>query len=191
MISAVAFLLAFLCLSPLSHAAPLACEELVRPLDQLDPRHLEGKWALVAGSLSHPPFLERFRQRDSASVSYASSTSETSISYTRSLRLHGNCTYNTYNITLEGSSFTYDGTDKSNLSAAYIHTSCHDCMLMRMDVESGKRIHFYLFSRRRELKQEEMEEFKAQVECLNMPPPAVMDPTKDTDRETRKDARKD
>uniref|UniRef100_A0A3B3VUM1 Uncharacterized protein n=1 Tax=Poecilia latipinna TaxID=48699 RepID=A0A3B3VUM1_9TELE len=160
-------------------SAPLTCEESVRPLDRLDTRRLEGKWALVAGSLSHPPFLERFKQRDSASINFASTTSDTSISYTRSIRLHGNCTYSSINITLEGSSFTFDGTDKSNLSAAYVHTSCRDCLLMRMDAESGKRVHFYLFSRRRQLDQEELEEFRAQVECLNMPPPAMMDPTKE------------
>ncbi|MEQ2186328.1 hypothetical protein GOODEAATRI_027482 [Goodea atripinnis] len=182
MISAVCAV-ALLCLLPVSHSAPLTCEELVRPLVRLDPRHLEGKRALVAGSLSQPQFLERFKQRDSASVNFANSTSDTSISYTRSIRLHDNCTYSSYNITLEGSSFTFDGTDKSNLSAAFIHTSCHDCMLMRMNVESGKRVHFYLFSKRRQLEQEELEEFRAQVKCLNMPPPAVMDPTKELCRD--------
>lgn len=170
---------AFLCLLPVSRSAPLTCEQLVRPLDRLDPRHLEGKWALVAGSLSHAPFLERFRQRDSASINFPNSMSDTSISYTRSIRLHGNCTYSSYNITLEGSSFTFDGTDKRNLSAVYVDTSCRDCLLMRMDVELGKRVHFYLFSRRRQLGQEELEEFRAQVECLNMPSPVVMDPAKE------------
>lgn len=50
---------------------------------------------------------------------------------------------------------------------------------MSFDVESGKWQHFYLFRRRRELEHKEIEEFWAQVECLNMPPPAVMDPTKE------------
>ncbi|KAM7394103.1 hypothetical protein PAMP_020923 [Pampus punctatissimus] len=168
-----------MCLISVTQSAPLTCEELVQPLDQLDPRHLEGKWALVAGSLSHLPYLERFKQRDSATVNFSSNTSETNIFYTRSIRLDNKCQYSSYNISLEGSSFTYDGTDKSNLTANFVHTSCHDCMLMRMNVESGKRQHFYLFSRRRELEQKELGEFRAQVECLNMPPPAVMDPTKE------------
>ncbi len=162
-----------------SHSAPLACEDLVRPLDQLDPRHLEGRRALVAGSLSHLPFLEQFKQRDSAAVNFSSNTSDTNISYTRSIRLDNKCLYSSYNISLEGSSFTYDGTNKSNFRANFVHTSCHDCMLMRMYADSGKRQHFYLFSRRRQLEQTEMEEFRAQVECLNMPPPVVTDPTKE------------
>jgi len=36
-----------------------------------------------------------------------------------------------------------------------------------------------LFSRRRELEQKEMEEFLAQLECLKMPPPDVMNPTRE------------
>lgn len=167
-----------LCWLSVSLAAPLACEELIRPLDQLQPHRLVGRWELVAGSLSHLPSLEKFKQRDSASIHFSSNTSENSLSYSRSLCLGNKSLYTSYNISLEGSSFTYDGTDKSNVSASFVHTSCHDCLLMRMNVESGKRIHFYLFSRRRRLEQEEMEEFQAQVRCLNMPQPAVMDPEK-------------
>ncbi|KAL3066900.1 hypothetical protein OYC64_016777 [Pagothenia borchgrevinki] len=171
--------MALLCLVSVSHSAPLGCEHLLRPLHQLDPRPLEGRWALVAGSLSHLPYLDRFKQRDSATVNFSSNTSDTNISYSRSIRLDSTCLYHSYNISLEGSSFTYDGTDKSNLTANFVHSSCQDCLLMRMDVESGKRQHLYLFSRRREVEQEEMEEFRAQVECLNMPPPVVMDAHKE------------
>lgn len=170
--------LSLLCLVAVSHSAPLTCQELVRPLERLNLPHLEGKWALVAGSLSHLPFLERFKQRDSASVSFHSNTSETHMTYTRSISSDNKCQYNTYNITLNGTSFTYDGTSSGNFSANFARTSCRDCILMHMRAESGERQHFYLFSRRRQLDQTEMEEFSAQVECLNMPPPAVMDPTK-------------
>lgn len=143
----------------------------------------------MAGGLSHLPSLERFRQRDSATIHFSGNTSATSLSYTRSLCLGNKSLHTAFNVTLEGSSFTYDGTDKSNVSSSFVHTSCHDCLLMRMNVESGKRIHFYLFSRRRQLEQEELEEFKAQVQCLNMPPPVVMDPEKQLClEETDKDA---
>ncbi|CAG03272.1 unnamed protein product, partial [Tetraodon nigroviridis] len=151
-----------LCWFSVSLAAPLACEELIRPLDQLQPHRLVGRWALVAGGLTHLPSLEKFKQRDSASIHFSSNASETSLTYTRSLCLGNKSLHTTFNISLEGSSFTYDGTDKSNVSSSFIHTSCHDCLLMRMNVESGKRVHLYLFSRRRRLQQEEMEEFQAQ-----------------------------
>lgn len=168
-----------LCWFSVSLAAPLACKELIRPLDQLQPHQLVGRWALVAGGLSYLPSLEKFKERDSASIHFSSNTSSSSsLSYSRSLCLGNTSLHTSYRISLEGSSFTYDGTDKSNISASFVHTSCHDCLLMRMNVHSGTRIHFYLFSRRRRLEQEEMEEFQAQVQCLNMPPPVVMDPEK-------------
>uniref|UniRef100_A0A8D0DDP5 Apolipoprotein M n=1 Tax=Sander lucioperca TaxID=283035 RepID=A0A8D0DDP5_SANLU len=166
-----------LCLMSVSHSAPLVCEVLVRPLDQLDFRHLEGRRAMVAASLSHLPLMERLRSRESATADFSSITSsETNISLSRSIRLDNKCHYVSYNISLEGSRFTYDD---GNVTTTFIYTSCHDCILLSFDVESGKRQHFYLFSRRRQLEQKEMEEFRAQVECLNMPPPAVMDPTKE------------
>lgn len=133
---------------------------------------------MVAGSLSHLSSWEKFRQRDSASIYFSSNTSESSISYSRSICLGNTSMHTWFNISLEGSSFTYDGIDRSNASASFVRTSCRDCLLMRMHVDSGRRIHFYLFSRRRRLEQEEMDEFKAQVRCLDMPPPKMMDPEK-------------
>uniref|UniRef100_A0A3Q3RB38 Uncharacterized protein n=1 Tax=Monopterus albus TaxID=43700 RepID=A0A3Q3RB38_MONAL len=157
-------------------SAPLTCKDLLRPLDQVDLHHLEGRWALVAGSLSDPTLIERFGRRDSASSSFFNNTSESSILFKRILNMDNKCHSSSYNISLEGSSFTIrDG----NVTTTFTHTTCHDCILLSFDVESGKRQHFYLFSRRRQLEQREMEEFRAQVACLNMPPPVVMDPTKE------------
>ncbi|XP_068178453.1 alpha-1-acid glycoprotein 2-like [Antennarius striatus] len=171
--------IAILSLIPVSKAAPSeACEELVRPSDQLDLQHLAGRRALVAGSVSNISYLQLFAERDSATIHFANSTSESKLSYTRSIRLD-KCYYGFYNISLDGSNFTYDGTDKSNFSAYFVHTSCNDCLLMLMTVDSGKRQHFYFFSRRKQLEQTEMDEFIAQVECLGLPPPVVMDATKD------------
>ncbi|CAB1435609.1 unnamed protein product [Pleuronectes platessa] len=174
----VVFAVALLCSVTVSHSSPVACEDLVRPLDRQDLRHLEGQWALVAGSLSHLPNLERFKQRDSAAVNFSRNHSDSHISYTRAIRVENGCMYATFNISFQGSGFTFDGTAQSNLSAHFVRTSCGDCTLMRMDLP-GKMTHMYLFSRRREVGQQEMEEFRAQVQCLDMPPPVVMDPEKE------------
>uniref|UniRef100_A0A3B5M9V9 Uncharacterized protein n=1 Tax=Xiphophorus couchianus TaxID=32473 RepID=A0A3B5M9V9_9TELE len=163
------FLPAGLKYSSFNRSAPLTCEESVRPLDRLDTRRLEGKWALVAGSLSHPPFLD-------ATAEFSNNSDESSIFFRRSGRSNGNCYYASYNVTLEGSSFTLDDL---NITTTFVHTSCHDCILLKFDVESGKRQHFYLFSKRRQLEEMEIEEFRAQAKCLNIPPPVVMDPTKE------------
>lgn len=170
------FAMVLLSLMALSHSAPLACEDLIRPSNQLDLHHLEGRRAMVAGSLSHLPFIEKLRLRDSATAAFSSTTNESGISFRRSMRLDNNCHYASYNISLEGSSFTFHN---ESINTTFIHTSCHDCVLLSFDVDSGKRQHFYLFSRRRQLELWEIEEFRAQVECFNLPPPVVMDPTKE------------
>lgn len=163
-----------LSLAHLSQTALQNCRELLRPLDQLQPRSLEGGWALVAGSLSHHSFMKDFRERESATASFSNNTDSSTITWRRSMRAENKCHYKSYNISLEGSSFTFrDG----HVNATFIHTACPDCILISFDVESGKRLHFYLFSRRRQLEEKEMEEFRRQVGCLKMPPPVVMEPT--------------
>ncbi|KAF3687540.1 hypothetical protein EXN66_Car003212 [Channa argus] len=163
-------------LTSLSHSAPLACEALVRPLDQLDLHHLEGRWAMVAASLSDLSLMGRLASRDSATAKFSINTCDSNILLRRSMSLNNTCHYSAYNISLEGSRFTFDN---GRVTTNFIHTSCQDCILMSFDVESGKRQHFYLFSRRRQLEQEEVADFRAQVKCLHMPPPVVMDPSKE------------
>uniref|UniRef100_UPI003AAE64CB uncharacterized protein n=1 Tax=Centroberyx gerrardi TaxID=166262 RepID=UPI003AAE64CB len=164
-----------------SHSAPLSCEDLLRPLDQLEPGHLEGRWALVAGSLNHPPSVEVFKSRDSAAIHFSnSSANSTATSYTRTFRSGGTCQYQLYNISVEGSTFIliFESRNHFNLSWTLLHTSCPDCMMIRWNVELESQSS-YLFSRRREVGPKEMEEYKAQLECLKLPPPVVMDPTKE------------
>ncbi|CAL1601602.1 unnamed protein product [Knipowitschia caucasica] len=171
----VSFLLIF---TSLVYSAPLTCEQLTQPAERIDPRNLEGTWALIGGSISYLPYLEIFGQRDSALIHFPSHESVTNISYSRGLRLDGKCMYSTSNITLNGSRFTFDGTPAENSSCVFVRTSCSDCLPMLFDVDSGQRTHFYLFSRRRGLEQDEKNEFMEQVRCLQMPPPVFMDPTK-------------
>lgn len=175
-------------LMSVSHAAPLACEYLLRPLNELDHHHLEGRWAMIAGSLSELPLIEHLRLRDSATAKF-SSASETNVSFRRTMSLNNTCSYKSFNISLEGSTFTFDN---GRVNTTFIQTSCDDCILLSFDVKSGTRRHFYLYSRRRQLEQREIEEFRVQVECVNMPPPVVMDPTKELcpEEKTAKDARK-
>ncbi|XP_070827689.1 uncharacterized protein [Chaetodon trifascialis] len=170
---------ALLCCMSASHSAPLACEDSVRPLDQLDRRRLEGRWALVAGSLSDPAQFEFFKRRNSSSINFSSTSATSNVFYTPSVSAGGKCHFKTYNVSLEGSVLTFDALDQINLTLTFLHSSCQDCVLIRFDNESKKPVRLLLFSRRREVEQKEMEEFNAQVQCLNMPPPAVMDPTKE------------
>ncbi|TWW58529.1 hypothetical protein D4764_06G0000590 [Takifugu flavidus] len=160
-------------LAHLSHSALQTCGDLLRPLNQLHPRSLEGDWALVAGTLSQLSLMEDFSQRGGATVSFSNNTDSITVTFKRSINSKNNCYYQSYNISLEGSSFTFD--DGSS-NATFIHTSCPDCILISFNGESGDLLYFYLFSRRRQLEEKEMEEFRRQVGCLKMPPPFVMNP---------------
>ncbi|KAM3623401.1 uncharacterized protein V6R79_010717 [Siganus canaliculatus] len=160
-----------LCLASMSQAAPLTCEDLVQPLNHLDPHHLEGRWALTAGSVSDSPQQDWFKHKSSITVDF-SSTNGTSISITFSMRSVNECYNSSFDIFLEGSTFTF----ADHINTSFTRTSCPDCILMSFDVMSGRQQHFYLFSRRRQVEENELEEFRAQVECLKMPPLAMMDP---------------
>ncbi|KAI9545723.1 hypothetical protein NQZ68_034493 [Dissostichus eleginoides] len=165
-----------LCLMSVSQAAPLGCEDLLRPLGQLGARHLEGRWVLVIGGMCNLLHEEAFKSRDSASIDFANASESSKMSFTRIFDFGGNCQYMHSNITLGESSFTYD---QSNHTVRFLQTSCPDCLVMRFDNESQKPLRLYLFSRRRKVEQEKVKEFRAQVECLKFLPPVMMDPTKE------------
>lgn len=167
------------CLLSMSHSVPLACVDSIRPLGELDPHHLEGRWALVAGSMTDPADLEYFKRRDSSSINFSNTSMTTNISYTPGVRSGGKCRIQSYSVSLEGSVLTFDVRHQVNLTLTFLYTPCHDCVLIRFDDKSEKLLRLYFFSRRRELNQQEMEAFRAQVECLSLPPPAVMDRTKE------------
>uniref|UniRef100_H3BXT1 Uncharacterized protein n=1 Tax=Tetraodon nigroviridis TaxID=99883 RepID=H3BXT1_TETNG len=89
-------------LAHLSQTTLQNCEDLLRPLDQLHPRSLEGDWALIAGSLSHRPFLKLFGQRESSTSSFTNNIDSKNITWRRSMRSEKNeCHYHSYNISLE------------------------------------------------------------------------------------------
>ncbi|CAK6953447.1 hypothetical protein L3Q82_005416 [Scomber scombrus] len=166
------YIFTLFCLVSVSQPAPLACEYFIQPLDQLDPHHLEGRWVFVADSLSNPAHLEDFKQT-------APADGTSNITYTPSVDAGGKCHYQSYNVSLEGSILTFNEQDQLNLTVTFLYTSCPDCVVMRFDTKSKELQRLLLFSRRREVEQEEKKEFQAQVECLKMPAPVVMDPTKD------------
>lgn len=174
-----AYSVILLCLVAASQSAPPACEKLVQPLDQVDPRHLEGGLAFIAGSVNNSLIMEALKVRDSITA-YFSNTSETEFSYIQINRIADRCLHHHYNISLQDSTFTFDVADRFKLKGAFLYTSCPDCVVMRWVVRSTRRNtdDLYLLSRRRELRQEEMEEFTAQAGCLQLPSPVVMDPTK-------------
>lgn len=171
----VLYAIVFLCLVSVSNSATLVCEDLVRPIDQLD--HIfVGRWALAAGGLTtlQSAYVEKFKTRDSASIHFLNETSKMTLM--RAFSFGDSCYYSNSSITVGESGFSFAD---YNTTVTFLYTSCPDCMLMRFDNESKDPLRLYLFSRSREMKEEEVEEFKAQAKCFNMLPPIMMDPTKE------------
>lgn len=165
---------AVLCSLSGSLAAPLACDDLVRPLNQTDPHDLVGRWTVIASSFQNEGAAAALKKRDSYTVAVGNST------YTLAFSEKGQCHYDLRNMSVEGPVIT-SKVGNFTFTATLRHTSCADCLLMTFDTDSPsyKSKDVYLMSKRRELHQNEMEEFEAQLECLKMPPPVVMDPTKE------------
>ncbi|XP_074539048.1 uncharacterized protein LOC141800423 [Halichoeres trimaculatus] len=172
----------FLFLVSTSRSSPPDCQPLVQSLEQLEPHHLDGTWALVAGSLSHLPSMKALRLRDSITIHFSNSSETSTYSYTQINRFGDECQPLLYNISVvEVSRFIFDVQNRFNLTGSFLHTSCPDCVVMQWIVRSRRResLDLYLLSRRRQVEQQEMEEFRAQLECLQLPPPVVMDPAKE------------
>lgn len=155
-------------------AAPLACEDLLQPLNQVDSASLMGRWVSVASSLQMEAARDAIKERDSFAIDVRNT------SYTMAISSKGQCNYFQRNISLEGPVIV-SKVKNFTLTAVLRNTTCPDCVVMTFDAESPfhKSRDLYLLSRRREVLQQEMDEFMAQRECLNLPPPLVMDPTKD------------
>lgn len=164
-----------LCLMTVSHLAPLACKDLLQPLDQLDPHHLEGTWAMIASSMKIIESAEPLRPSDSISNDFYNSTFHKSHCFGQM------CHYSSQNISIEGSHYNFKIGPMFNFSGTFFRTTCADCVVLSFNVEAPhfKSEELGLFSRRREVDEKEMREFTAQVECLKMPEYIVMDPTQE------------
>ncbi|KAF6718005.1 hypothetical protein FQA47_010666 [Oryzias melastigma] len=244
------YAVALLCWASVSRSAPTPCEDLARPLDQVEFPDLKGSWVLVLASASDPSHVEKLKSRDSATISFDNYTDSSemalkrvysssdgceymqsnitvegsgfsfaehniSVSFLRSscadcitmlfnksshgpvrlylfsrrrevspqegegsIRFGDECQHRLYNISAEGRAFTFDVGNRFQLTGALLQTSCPDCLVMRWVVSSKRRhsVDLYLLSRRRTVEPKEMEEFRAQLKCYQLPVPVVMDP---------------
>uniref|UniRef100_A0A672GCF3 Uncharacterized protein n=1 Tax=Salarias fasciatus TaxID=181472 RepID=A0A672GCF3_SALFA len=171
----IALFFTVLCLIAGSHSASLGCEKLVQPLDQFDPQNILGKWAFVAGSMKDQRTADAVKARDSTTVYFHNST------VIQVNRENDSCQYRPRDMNLDGQQPLFLTVGQFNFTGVFLHTPCPDCAVLSLDIQSPnyKSKDLYLLSKRRELEQEEMEEFRAQVGCLDLPPIIVMDPSKE------------
>lgn len=162
-----------LCLMSVRYSASLTCTDLVQPLDQLDLHDLEGRWALVADSLKIIQSENPVQISNSTSIDFYNST------FSKANRLGELCDYFSSSVSIEGPNYDFMFGEMYKFSGTLFRTSCSDCVILSFNIESPdfRSKELCLFSKRRAVKEKEMREFSALVECLKMPEPVVMDPT--------------
>lgn len=119
--------------------------------------------------------MEFFKCRNSSGIHFnhlRSDNETTNFVVTASFHMGVKCHFGSYNVTLTGSILAIESPDEENITVTFLSTSCRDCLVMHIDSEPKHST----FSAGRQVNAKEAEEFKAQVECLNMLPPAAMDP---------------
>lgn len=167
-------LILLLGVASVGRSSSLPCKDLVRPLDQLYPDLFVGRWPFVAIGLSDPIHAMIFKTQESAGVVFVNGTS--GMHLTRNVKFADKCEYSRSELTPVGGGFNLT---MSNHTLSVLRTSCPDCLVIHSASSSGHYRHVYLFSRRREVKKEEMEEFESQVKCLNFSHVVQADPTKE------------
>ncbi|KAL0967706.1 hypothetical protein UPYG_G00255820 [Umbra pygmaea] len=162
-----------------SQAAPLSCEDLLRPLELNNINQTLGKWSAVAWSSDSPLLMQI--QTSSAWLDVSVTTQDKTVAVSRFY----NFTINSEDFKCARYSSDFTLHDNNTLSTFHLIPStavllktCPDCLLvLETFFEDGNPFKsIKLLSRRRELNAAEMESFKKQVDCLSLPPTMVMDP---------------
>ncbi|XP_036791947.1 uncharacterized protein LOC110505637 [Oncorhynchus mykiss] len=173
-----------------SQAAPLTCEDLLRPLELSSVNQTLGKWVYIAES-SDRPFWEQilYTLLHSAwiEVSVPVGTQNNILDIAQ---FHGfgipyqntfgfGCSRINSNFTLHDNS-TWTSVSPIPVTEVLL-TTCSECLLtLEKWGEDGKTYtSLTLYSRRRELTATELDFYKKQVDCLSLPPATFIDPKKD------------
>lgn len=164
-----------LCLVSGSLAAPLTCDDVTQPATQTDPSHWYGEWNLVAATMKVVRSLVPFTDNDSFMLHYNNAT------FLTTWRQGSRCSSTHYHVTLEGAHFTTSSSYVAVNGTIFSSSNCPDCILTRiiMDSHFFNLEHLCLFSRRKEVNPEELQDFKALVPCLDFKGYVVMDPSKE------------
>lgn len=173
-----------------SQAAPLTCEDLLRPLELSSVNQTLGKWVYIAES-SDRPFWEQilYTILHSAwievSVSVGTQNNILDIAQFYGVSIpHQNafgigCSRVDSNFTLHDNS-TWTSVTPVPVTEGLL-TTCPDCLLTleRWDEDEKSYTSLTLYSRRRELTAAELDFYKKQVDCLSLPAATFTDPQTD------------
>ncbi|AWP05717.1 Hypothetical protein SMAX5B_007501 [Scophthalmus maximus] len=172
---------AALSLLSVGQSAPVtSCESLIQTVEIQGREQLLGKWTYLAEStniigskLLTNMFVESVWGRLTAA------NESDAIDHYQVQKLFGRCFSLSTKLSLQNSTILMEGTYPS--SATLLNTGCTDCLVIHSQYTIGGSAFtgLQLLSRRNKVSAAEREEFMKQVDCLNLPAPAFLDPEKD------------
>ncbi|KAM7419126.1 hypothetical protein PAMA_016311 [Pampus argenteus] len=171
---------AVLSLLSVGQSAPVTnCESLIQQAEIQGRDQLLGKWIYLADStniagakIMTQMFVE------TAWGTFTAANESDAINVFQAQKMFGSCFTLTTKITLKNN--TLSMVHPFNVTEVRLHSGCPDCIILLSSYTIGGSTYkgLKLLSRRKKVSDAEMEEFRKQVECLNLPPPTILDTSK-------------
>ncbi|KAL0965093.1 hypothetical protein UPYG_G00276700 [Umbra pygmaea] len=167
-------------------AAPLSCQDLLKPLNSTD--YILGKWTLIAQANDLPGAREVVAQKMINSwTHFTPGTQNNTIDGLEVANIDGQCFSVNATLVIENNKFTKPLSVP--MTETLLHT-CSDCLLLHTEISLVDNYsQLNLYSKRKELSPVELDVFKKQVDCLNMPPAVFTKPERDPCPDPRDDNR--
>ncbi|XP_040001070.1 uncharacterized protein LOC120799781 [Xiphias gladius] len=161
-------------------SAPVTgCESLIQPIEIQGRDQLLGNWTYLAEStdITGSKFLTKMFVESAWGKITAGDESD-AINHYQAQKMFGQCFSITIKLILENS--TLSMVQPYTASAILLNTGCTDCLVLysKYTTGGGNYSGLQLLSRRSKVSAAELQEFMKQVECLNLPSPAILDPEK-------------
>ena len=169
---------AALSLLSVGQAAPMtSCKTLTQPVVMQGREQLLGKWIFIAEStdITGTAALTKLLVESVWSKITAANESD-AINLHQVQRMLGRCFSVTAKMTLRDN--TLYMVQPYSSQSILLNTGCSDCLvILSKSIIQGRTLSgMQLISKRSNVSVAEIQEFRRQVECLNLPQPAVMDP---------------
>ncbi|XP_035992744.1 uncharacterized protein LOC118563114 [Fundulus heteroclitus] len=161
----------------LGQSAPATnCDILTQPIQLSGRDQLLGRWNYMAESTDMPGYTE-LSKMFTATVwwNFTAAAEENVITSIQYQKMFGLCFTYSYNLTLENNAVVLVHLVPS--TAFLLNTGCPACMILYYNYTIGKSSYrsLQLLSRRSQVSAAELEEYKKQAECLNLPAAVIMD----------------
>ncbi|XP_072239464.1 uncharacterized protein [Leuresthes tenuis] len=164
-----------LSLLSLGNCAPLSdCDTLLKPIT-ISNEEILGRWLYIGGSSNIPGSRSLAHLMTSAWVDLTETSRSNVHNLVQTHRIYGRCSSYAYDVLFENSTMLIE--EPFYLKEVYLSNDCPDCLVANEDIVSGRDSFksLLMFSRSRTVSPAALALLKKQAECLQMPPPIIMD----------------